>query len=97
VKRHPPGWTPAVGDIVLVRFLDHNHLEAAKSDGTYEFEVFGRIAEVNRDSYYIVVWDYADWEEVEREESDSNVMGFTIVRRAVLHICKLSMPRGGKK
>lgn len=71
-----------VGDIVEIEFDDH-----AEGGDVITFRVWGRVAKRTPRSVTVHVWDYAD----EHGDSDEdNVHAFTIARKAIRSIYKLS-------
>lgn len=61
-------------DIVHIRFLDH------VQDGSkpIEFEVFGRIARINKTSVTVLTWGYPN-----KLKKNENTNYFTIVRSCI--------------
>ena len=89
MKKTPAKWVPTAGDRVEVMFADHTRGKAEHSQGHLEFICWGRIAKVTRRAYIIHIWTYAEPEKYD-DEDVSNIEVVSIVRKAIIHITKMT-------
>lgn len=90
--KFPKSWSPRVGDIVEVRFHDHSEESHDPQEGAIHFCVFGRLHKITKSVYIVHSWAYVAPDGYE-EGADSNIVGFTIVRKAITEIRRLTHAR----
>ena len=82
----PKSWSPAIGDVVEILFLDHVEDEHEP----FPFFVYGRIAKITARAITVEAWANVDRPS---PPGDPNAKSFTIIKSTIERISKLTRAR----